>query len=76
MFSAYDLQLNQYFGSGRNSETLEECQEGILTFLLDGEEFTDEECEEIFNSPEKRAQTITDFDVRIDEHEEPIEDEE
>ena len=64
MFSAYDLQTNDYFHTGRNSNTKEECQEGIINFLLEGED------DALLESAEKEILDL--FEVEIHEHSEPI----
>lgn len=66
MFSAFDLQTDSYFKSGRNSETRKECEEAMIVMLtlnrtLNGENWN------ISN------EAILDmFEVRIDKHKRKI----
>jgi hypothetical protein len=77
MFSAFDLQCNEYFHSGRNSKTKKQCMEDVVDMLVNGQdEFTWADFEK---SAKKDNQTVDEyiidlFDVRIDQHEERIED--
>jgi len=71
MFSAYDLQCSQYFHTGRNSDTKNQCEIDIVGFLLEGE-YADDEIDKAITSPEERQQILIAYEVRIDEHEEII----
>ena len=62
-YSAYDLQCNCYFESGRNSETEAECIDDICSFLIDGEDIPD-------TTPAKDILSI--FEVEIHEHEQKM----
>jgi len=70
-FSAWDLQCHDYFHTGRNSNTLKECQEQICNFLLDGEDLTDKYIEKWLENPQDILNT---FEVEIHDHEKKLPD--
>ena len=71
MFSVYDLQLGQYFHTGRNSNTKKECEIDIVCFLMECE-MSEKEIDETINNDEKRLEILDLYEVRIDEHEEHL----
>ena len=87
MFSAYDLQLAQYFHTGRNSKTEEECKKDILEFLTENELdwIIDDEWpninevridkwyEDLWKNTNLQNELLDVFEVSIEEHKEPIE---
>ena len=74
MFSAYDLQCDCYFHTGRNSDTEKQCEIDIVEHLLEGE-YTNIEIDEIIENDDKRKEKISIYEVRIDEHKEKIDEE-
>lgn len=68
MFSAYCLQNNDYFHTGRNSSTRQECEEEIVYFLVEGEP----EDEYTPWSELPNWEILEMFEVNIVEHQEPI----
>jgi len=69
LFSAYDLQNSQYFHSGRNMPTKQECTNDIINFLT-MDKTLNNECWDI---PDEAILSM--FEVRVDEHEKKIEEE-
>ena len=73
-FSAFDLQCNRYFDSGKNSKTKLECENEVLQMLVDG--CGDEQTVIDFeNGNVPNSELLCVFEVRIDEHETKIEEE-
>lgn len=62
MFSAYDLQNNEYFESGRNKKRRKECEEEVINMLTLFRTLDDED----WNIPNKMILEV--FEVRIDKH--------
>lgn len=65
-YSAYDLQCNCYFGTGRDSKTKKKCLEDIYDYLMST-------CDEKYPSPKKMStkqllSEVGPYDVRIDMH--------
>jgi len=85
IYSAYDLQIAKYFHTGRNSKTRKECQEDIISYLTESEievfipegELTDKRIEkwyeELWKNEDFQREILEMYEVRIDEHEGPIE---
>lgn len=70
MFSAFDEQNNRYFATGMNSETREDCEQEILEFLTEANDLENTDKEQFFKN---RTQSLGFFNVRIDEHEDRLE---
>ena len=70
MFSAYCLQNHEFFHTGRNSKSKDECEEDIIDFLV-------EEEPEDFYTPWSELpdwEILEMFEVKIVEHKEMIPD--
>lgn len=74
MFSAYDLQCDCYFHTGRNSDTEKQSEIDIVEHLLEGE-YIDSEIDEIIENDDERKKKLIIYEVRIDEHKERIDEE-
>lgn len=65
MFSAYCLQNKEYFHTGRNSKSEEDCTEDIIPFLTEGAACFDEDWSKISDK-----EILEIFEVEVREHKE------
>lgn len=68
-YSAFDLQNGDYFHTGRNSKSKQECVEDIFDWLM-----TDSEEDITKIKPKEKLGYVESYEVRIDEHKELLPD--
>jgi cytoplasmic iron level regulating protein YaaA (DUF328/UPF0246 family) len=64
-YSAFDLQTGDYFHTGRNSKSKQECIDDIFDWLTEDSE---EDLSKL--SKQEKAEMVSIYEVRIDKHKE------
>lgn len=70
MYSAYDNQTGDYFHTGRNSLTKQECEDQIITHLIEGSWAEPEDQSIMKTCP--HTENLEFFGVEIHEHQQAI----
>lgn len=69
-YSAFDLQVGDYFHTGRNSKTKKECIEDIFLYLTQNQDSDEEESMFKTKKLSDKLSIVYSYEVRIDEHKE------